>query len=864
LTLNVEALNPPTYFFNVTSYLQLRSNVSVQATLYDYVNNSLIARGTYIIPDNTFLTITTFSPKYMLDFSSSGPFEIEVSYLKFSFTAYNNQSFNIEILNSGTLPLNLYALWIISNTTSQRLNTSLWLDSSGSKTFTVNIPVTFVKEIRAITTTRVYVFRINIKPPAYAGVPVPGGATYPHFTIYSYNSSIVGTPSSSERLVVGIVNNGGASGVAVVRVLDSSGNVASSASVSLSPGQRTDVSLSVVLPPASGNYQWRIVAINSATGNQDDARTVLVQVVTYTPVFYIASYTGNITGAVSSRQLFNVTVTNTGNATGTVRVRVLDQAGNTVNSTVLAVSPGASVATSLALTLPSSSGTYSWTVQAVDNATGTIHDSKPITVRAVVYQPKFSIRSYNTSITGAAGSKQKIVVAVANTGNATGAVQVSVVDNNGNTVNSTQLTLAPGINATTTIYIALPTSTGTYTWKIQALNLNTTRVDDEKTVQVSVVTYLPVFRIVSYNSSISGPVGSRQRLVVTVQNTGNASGNAVITVIDQNGNTVNSTTLSIPAGQTATATLTVTLPSRRGTYTWKINVTNQATGNIDDTKTLLVTAKDIYLQSRGAVSFSSFDTLPSWTQYPTGSWSVSSGVLTGTDVSATNKAGSIIYNASYTTSGSLYLLVATQLSTTGKVHWGFILANDTSSWIFAGIYTDTKSYYLEAYQVQKDKISGTPSRGNGFTASAGWVTLFAVYTPTSRGSNFTIQLYTTGGKFSFNASLSSSGLYPGLTVNDDDRKQMFSRLFDNFIASTSDPRIVTVTGLKQGWIVELYDEAGNLIARATADTSGKATLGVLASPITANGKIVINDASGNTIIQKTFTQIVGGDTYTYG
>ena len=359
-------------------------------------------------------------------------------------------------------------------------------------------------------------------------------------------------------------------------------------------------------------------------------------------------------------------------------------------------------------------------------------------------------------------------------------------------------------------------------------------------------------------------MGSRQRLVVTVQNTGNASGNAVLTVIDQNGNTVNSTTLSIPAGQTATATLTVTLPSRRGTYTWKINVTNQATGNIDDTKTLLVTAKDIYLQSRGAVSFSSFDTLPSWTQYPTGSWSVSSGVLTGTDVSATNKAGSIIYNASYTTSGSLYLLVATQLSTTGKVHWGFILANDTSSWIFAGIYTDTKSYYLEAYQVQKDKISGTPSRGNGFTASAGWVTLFAVYTPTSRGSNFTIQLYTTGGKFSFIASLSSSGLYPGLTVNDDDRKQMFSRLFDNFIASTSDPRIVTVTGLKQGWIVELYDEAGNLIARATADTSGKATLGVLASPITVNGKIVINDASGNTIIQKTFTQIVGGDTYTYG
>jgi hypothetical protein len=347
-----------------------------------------------------------------------------------------------------------------------------------------------------------------------------------------------------------------------------------------------------------------------------------------------------------------------------------------------------------------------------------------------------------------------------------------------------------------------------------------------------------------------------------VQNTGNASGNTVLTVIDNNGNTVNSTTLSIPAGQTATATLTVTLPSSRGTYTWKINVTNQATGKIDDTKTLLVTAKDIYLQSRGAVSLSSFDTLPSWTQDPAGSWSVSGGVLTGADISGANKAGSIIYNASYTTSGSLYLLVATQLSTTGHVHWGFILARDTSNWIFAGIYTDTNSYYLEAYQVQNDKISGTASRGGSFTAS-GWATLFAVYTPTSGGSSFTIQLYTAGGNFSYTASLGSNGLYPGLTVNDDD-KQRRSRLFDNFIASTSDPRIVTVTGLQQGWIVELYDQTGNLIARATADTSGKATLGVLASPITTNGKIVIKDASGNAIIQKTFTQIVGGDTYSYG
>jgi hypothetical protein len=654
LTLNFSATNPPSYFYNVTSNLYLSSNVMVQATLYENNGGTLTARNTYTLPANSSIVITSHFVNYTLIFSSTSPFRISIDFLNYTFQAYNSTGFYAKITNIGSSPTRLYGLWLLNSTYATRINTSTWLEPGASQTFTANIPVTYVKEVRAITTARVYVFRINIKPPAYAGAPVPGGATYPHFTIYSYNSSIVGTPSSSERLVVGIVNDGGASGVAVVRVLDSSNNIVSSTSVSLSPGQRTDVSLSVVLPPASGNYQWRIIAINSATGNQDD----------------------------------------------------------------------------------------------------------------------------------------------------------------------------------------------------------------EKTVQVSVVTYLPVFSIVSYNSSIAGPAGSRQRIVVTVQNTGNASGNAVLTVIDQNGNTVNSTTLSIPAGQTATATLTVTLPSSRGTYTWKINVTNQATGKIDDTKTLLVVASDIYLQSRGAVSFSSFDTLPSWTQDPTGSWSVSGGVLTGTDISAANKAGSIIYNASYAASGSLYLLVATQLSTTGHVHWGFILARDTSNWVFAGIYTDTNSYYLEAYQVQSDRITGTASRGGSFTAS-GWATLFAVYTPTSGGSSFTIQLYTANGNFSYTASLSSSGLYPGLTVNDDD-KQKLSRLFDNFIASTSDPRIVTVTGLQQGWIVELYDQAGNLIARATADTSGKATLGVLASPITTNGKIVIKDASGNAIIQKTFTQIVGGDTYAYG
>ncbi|MEM3782199.1 MAG: hypothetical protein QXX32_01500 [Thermofilum sp.] len=591
---------------------------------------------------------------------------------------------------------------------------------------------------------------------------------FPLFSIVSYNSTILGAPSSSERLVVGLVNDGGASGVAVVRVLDSSGNVASSASVSLSPGQRTDVSLSVVLPPASGNYQWRIIAINNVTGNQDDAKTVLVQVVTYTPVFYIASYTGNITGAVSSRQLFDVTVTNSGNATGTVRVRVLDQAGNTVNGTVLAVPPGASVATSLALTLPSSSGTYSWTVQAVDNATGTIHDSKPITVRAVVYQPKFSIQSYNTSITGAAGSKQKIVVAVANTGNATGAVQVNIIDNNGNTLNST--------------------------------------------------------------------------------------------------------TLSIPAGQTATTTLTVTLPSSRGTYTWRINVTNQATGKIDDTKTLLVTVKDIYLQSRCALIYTPFESLPSGWSSIGGSWSIAPGygvggtsALKGVDNDAGPGGDSVYYwQSSVSSYANLYALVqVTNVNSNDRIYVGYGLlesASSSSRLYEVSLYARGQSVRLNIYLwtgaswIELSNID-VPYSGTTYV-------LFLSFSKSGTLNSISATLYDQGGNALGSTSSTNSLFsvnYFGLIVDQG------TGYFDNLVvASTCDPRYVQVNGLSSGWTAELRDSSGNLVSSAVAGNSGTATLSVLKLPVILNGSIIIKDQYGSVIIQKTFSQVVGGDTYSYG
>jgi flagellin-like protein len=372
---------------------------------------------------------------------------------------------------------------------------------------------------------------------------------------------------------------------------------------------------------------------------------------------------------------------------------------------------------------------------------------------------------------------------------------------------------------------------------------------------------LAKFSIISYNATVTGPAGSEQMFVAVISNVGNCSGAAVLEVRDSYGNLVKSTSVSIPSGQNSTVALMLTLPSNRGSYTWIVRVNNTATGNVDDTKDMLIIAKDLYLLGRGAISFSSFDTWPNWTQNPANTWSTDKGILTGTDNTGAKQAGTIIYDSSARITETIYFLVRTELSQDGKVHWGAAVVKDKSNWVFGGIYTDGQNYYLEVYQVENNQASSA-GRGDSFSAS-GWATLFMAYTPTGSGSWVSLEIYTSSGNYSFVSTLSASGLYPGLTVNDDD-KQKRSRSFDDFVASASDPRVVTVTGLEQGWIVELYDSSGGIISSATAYSSGKAALSVLKKPVIAGGKIVIKNAPGKVIIEKTFSVIVGGDTYTYG
>jgi hypothetical protein len=279
LTLNFSASSAPAYFYNVTSNLYLSSNITLQATLYENAGSSLVARGTYVLPANAPVVLVAHAPNYTLCFASGSPFKVRIDYLNYTFTAYNSTGFYAKLSNTGSAITRLYGLWILNSTFAQRINTYTWLDPGASQTFTVNVPAASVSEIRAVTTTRVNIFRISVKPPTLTAAPGPGGGgAYSKFVITSYNQTIAGPVSSKQLFTATVRNTGNSSGTVVVEVRDSSGNLVNSSQATIPAGGNATVSFYVTLPSTPGTYTWTVKAYNFNTGKYDDEESITVSV----------------------------------------------------------------------------------------------------------------------------------------------------------------------------------------------------------------------------------------------------------------------------------------------------------------------------------------------------------------------------------------------------------------------------------------------------------------------------------------------------------------------------------------------------------------------------------------------------------
>ena len=98
----------------------------------------------------------------------------------------------------------------------------------------------------------------------------------------------------------------------------------------------------------------------------------------------------------------------------------------------------------------------------------------------------------------------------------------------------------------------------------------------------------PSFSITDYPSSVSGTPNSTKTVNITVANNGDTDGDCTVRIKDHNGTVVAEDTKTITAGGSETYSLSITLPSETGTYTWTIEAYNVTNDTVDDTKSFTV------------------------------------------------------------------------------------------------------------------------------------------------------------------------------------------------------------------------------------------------------------------------------------
>jgi hypothetical protein len=632
----------------------------------------------------------------------------------------------------------------------------------------------------------------------------------------------------------------------------------------LSPGAQLNVTFTGV--QYSGLTGFEVRAVTSTRVHT--AKFYIERAPTLPPVprFIITSYTSVVSGPAGSQQVFAATVENAGSAAGSATVKVFDHNGNLAGTANLTLQPGESATVKINITLPSASGTYTWSVSVWNELTARVDDSKTFTVVATTPSPTFQIVSWNQTIAGPAGSKQRFVAVIRNTGSGAGIVEVRVLDSAGALVNSTRITIQAGSQATAALTITLPSTMGTYTWRVDAVNTATGSVDDSKSF--TVIAQQPLFTITSWNQSVAGPVGSKQKFTATITNAGNGEGTVRVEVRDHNNALVNSSTLTLPAGGQSTIALTITLPSARGTYTWRVDAVNTATGSVDDSKSFTVYATDLYLKLRSALTFTGFESTPSGWSSIGGSWSIVSGgvegnALQGVDDDRGPGKASVYYWASSISGYSSLRAIVQVKAAAGLERLGPALLVDTSR-----LYTidldftgKDKAFEIQYYDGNKWQVVANAAYNPALNV---WYAIYLEWSWSGSSNVFSAVLYdASGNQLASIPATSYAGprpAYIGLVTDGRGRRG----LFDNFVVATGDPRYVVVSGLQQGWTVELRDASGNLVASAAADSSGTARLSVAAKPIVANATITVKDAQGAVVIERTFSQVVGGDEYAYG
>ena len=346
--------------------------------------------------------------------------------------------------------------------------------------------------------------------------------------------------------------------------------------LTIAAGASDNATLSVVVPPDASDDDSDIIGIKAlSTGDPevDDFEDAYVQVTVQRGVNVLISDPKN-SGPPGENVTFTVTVINTGNVVDSYDLMVKDSTGwgPTLSENLLEdVQPDENKTATLSVTIPENVS-----ADAEDKITVTATSTKDTEVSAsasciatvtVVRGVEVSISPENQK--GPPKGKLEYTITIVNKGNIEDNYSLTVSDNEnwGPTISPTSLTIPSNDSRTAKLNVTIPedAENGTkdnVTVTATSHGDNTVKDNASCTAQAFIVRGVGVSIDPSHSSDVPGATLS---YTVTVTNTGNVADSYDLTISDDAvpswNPTVSRTSLTIAAGGSDTATLSVTIPS---------------------------------------------------------------------------------------------------------------------------------------------------------------------------------------------------------------------------------------------------------------------------------------------------------------
>jgi len=356
-------------------------------------------------------------------------------------------------------------------------------------------------------------------------------------------------------------------------------------------GENRTTRLTVTIPANARGCTWDNIWVKATSKDNEnvwDNKSCLahVKVVRGVDVLISPSYQSGLPGATLD---YSVTVANLGNTEDTYDLIASDDAGwsPSVSPDSLTVPPWENRTTTLSVTVPLDAigcTNDSITVTATSRADNTVEDNDNCVAHATI------VRGVDVMISpsyrsGAQGSALSYTVNVINIGNVVDNYVLTVGDNEnwGPTLDDNLFeNVAPGDNKETTLRVTIPENAVPCTRDNITIAAAGTGVADSDSCVAHAALPLGVEVSISPDNQ-SGTPSLTLNYTVTVKNTGALDDNYNLTVSDNAGwgPTVSPTSLTVPAGENRTSTLSVTIPENALGCT-RDNITVTATSQTDN------------------------------------------------------------------------------------------------------------------------------------------------------------------------------------------------------------------------------------------------------------------------------------------